>query len=71
MLKWNFQSLMAMFQKSEEAKRGPTPTEISIATSSVPRSEKPATNSTTLATAIDVSLILHYIYCKIFTILTQ
>jgi hypothetical protein len=46
---------MAMFQKSEEGKRGPNAEEIKKATSSVQRFEKPETSLSTIATAIDVS----------------
>ena len=50
---------MAMFQKSEEAKRGPNAEEIKKATSSVQRFEKPASCSSTLATAIDVCYFMY------------
>lgn len=45
---------MAMFQKSEEAKRGPNAEEIKKATASVQRFEKPVTCSSVSTTAVDV-----------------
>ncbi|KAL4219332.1 Ubiquitin-associated domain-containing protein 1 [Mactra antiquata] len=54
--------------KSEEAKRGPTPSEISIATSSIPRSEKPSPSSSTLAAPIDFQTELRKILISLIEV---